>query len=64
MQYYCYNNKCPIRTKEQPWPRSDGEYKSTKIISRNGKSYYRKEMVCKHCGEIMTKTISLSELDE
>lgn len=51
---YCYNANCPARTKEEPWPRSDYEIKSTKIISKNGKAYYRKLPVCKHCGERMT----------
>jgi hypothetical protein len=55
--YYCYDNKCPARTKEQPYPSSDGEYKYVTVIIKKGKPYKRKQVVCKHCGKIMQGTI-------
>lgn len=47
---YCYNSDCPVRTKKEPWPRSDGEYSKEKETT-----------VCKHCGEEMTWTFSASD---
>lgn len=61
--YYCYNPKCPVRTSKEPWPRSDGEIKNTKIISKKGNMYYAKRMICKHCGGIMHKTRDLSDFE-
>jgi hypothetical protein len=52
--FYCYNSKCPSKTKKEPWPHSDGEEKSTKFISKKGTIYYKKQYVCKHCNEVMT----------
>jgi hypothetical protein len=60
-RYYCYEQDCPGRTKEEPWPKSDGVYKSIKIIPESRKPYYRRKYVCKHCGNPMTATRSLSE---
>ena len=54
MRAYCYNANCPPRTPKEPWPRSDGEVGYVKVISRNGKQYYRKLYVCKHCGKRMS----------
>jgi len=34
--YYCYNDKCPVRTKENPWPRSDGEQNGYNVFLRKG----------------------------
>jgi len=57
--YYCYHAACPGRTKEKPWPKNDGEYKWTTVISRNGKPYRRKLWVCDHCGRVMDGTVSM-----
>ncbi len=43
---YCYEDDCPARTPEKPWPRSDYELKKGKPI-------------CKHCGKVMTWTFSM-----
>lgn len=52
--YYCYNDDCPVRTKEEPWPRSDWTLKYIKVVSKRGHPYYRKLPVCNHCGKIMS----------
>lgn len=50
---YCYSDICPVRTKKEPWPRSDGIYKYIKTLSKKGNVYYRKTLVCVHCGNKM-----------
>jgi len=54
--YYCYNAKCPIRTKKEPWPRSDGIKKWIKKISKKGNMYRKKIWVCEYCGKEMNGT--------
>jgi hypothetical protein len=63
---YCYNDKCPARTEKEPWPRSDCKNGWVKVISRNGKSYKKRALVCNHCGQEMTATFSMfdEDLDE
>jgi hypothetical protein len=58
---YCYNSKCSPRTKEKPWPRSDGEYKRVTVTSKKGTQYKRKLFVCQHCGERMQFVASAYE---
>lgn len=58
--YYCYNNKCPKRTEKEPWPRSDGELKYITFISKKGKPYKLKKVVCIHCNEIMQGAVGLN----
>lgn len=59
--YYCYNDRCPVRTKEKPYPRSDGELKWVQCISKKGNTYRRKKWVCIHCGEVMQGTINAND---
>ena len=59
VNYYCYNDKCPARTKEKPWPRSDGKQKWVQCISKKGNPYKRKRWICKHCGEEMQGVINV-----
>lgn len=58
-QYYCYEDKCPGRTPEKPWPKSDMEFKRVEVTSRKGTKYKRKLWACKHCSEPMTPTWSV-----
>lgn len=59
VNYYCYHDDCPGRTKEKPWPKQDGTYKYTTVISKKGTAYRRKRWVCDHCGKVMTGTVSM-----
>ena len=56
--YYCYENDCKVRKKHKGTPHSEGTYKYTKVISKNGKPYYRKRWVCDYCGKVMVGTVS------
>ena len=58
IHYYCYNKKCPVRTEKEPWTRSDGELKWVKVKSKKGNWYKRRLNVCRHCGKVMTGTVS------
>ena len=53
-QGFCYNSECPVRTKGKPWPRSDWKFRYKKVISKNGKEYYRRLPLCEHCNESVT----------
>ena len=59
--YYCYNDRCPVRTPEKPYPRSDGERKYITVISKKGNPYRKKTWICKHCGEEMQGTINAND---
>lgn len=58
--YYCYDDKCPVRTEKEPWPRSDGKKDVVLTMSRKGNLYNRTIYRCVHCGEEMTRTSSIS----
>ena len=47
-RHYCYSSECPVRTKKEPWPRSD--------IDPN-----KKRATCFHCGKKMTVVASAKD---
>ena len=60
---YCYSSDCPVRTKKEPWPRSNAVLKWVKRISKKGNEYRRKVWVCEHCGYKMQFTFSMFDED-
>jgi hypothetical protein len=59
--YYCYDSNCPARTKEKPWPRSEGELKWVNLISKKGNTYRRRRWCCNHCGKEMTGAVNAND---
>jgi len=61
VSYYCYADRCPGRTKDKPWPTSDGIYKWKTMISKKGNRYRRLRVCCEHCDEEMSGTVSAND---
>jgi len=59
--YYCYDKKCPARTKEKPWPRSDGHQEMVTIISKKENKYRRRRWICDHCNKQMTGVVNAND---
>ena len=57
--FYCYASDCPVRTKEEPWPRANYRMGWLKVKSKNGKFYRKRTYICNHCGREMTAVANL-----